>query len=99
MEEESSCRFYLCAGPRCTANQRDAVQKALEAALWDAELDQQVEVRASGCQGRCDFGPNATIWPGPWRYAGLTPSNIRQIVSQHLRAGQPLRELLFEREE
>ena len=94
MTDEKRYRIYLCGGPNCTAAGRDALLRALEDELWALGLDDKVEVRVSGCQSRCDDAPNATVWPGPWHYARLTPDALRRITAQHLRGGSPVEELL-----
>jgi len=91
---EPRYRVYLCGGATCSANGQAALLRALEQALWDYELDGLVELRVSSCQDRCAFGPNLKVWPGPFHYARLTPTAIRQIVAQHLRDGQPVAEWL-----
>ena len=60
-----------------------------------AQLDDLVDVRVSGCQDRCDYAPNVTIWPGPYHYSNLTPAAIEQIVAQHLLKGEPVRAFLL----
>lgn len=74
-------RIYLCHGPFCHG---EALRPALEHALRSHDLTASTEIRASGCQSRCDDGPNLTIWPGPFRYCQLTPARITQIVAQHV---------------
>src|SRR5262245_43789457 len=90
--DEKKYRVYICGGVNCTPRGRDALLRALEDELWAQQLDGDVEVRVSSCQSRCDFAPNITIWPGPWRYSLLTPEAVRRIVTQHLRDGQPVDE-------
>jgi (2Fe-2S) ferredoxin len=87
-------RVYVCGNLHCIANGRDAILYALEQELWALELDADVEVRTSGCQNQCDFGPNIKIWPGPFQYSRLTPEAVRRIVRSHLRDDQPVTELL-----
>lgn len=90
MSDEKTYRVYLCGGSTCTPKGRDALLRALEDELWAAQLDDFVDVRVSGCQDRCDYAPNLTIWPGPYHYSRLTPAAIKQIVAEHLGAGQPV---------
>ncbi|HWQ13328.1 MAG TPA: (2Fe-2S) ferredoxin domain-containing protein [Roseiflexaceae bacterium] len=94
MADGPQYRIYICGGPHCTASGREDLVRALEDELWALGLDEAVEVRVSGCQDRCDFGPNATVWPGPCHYAHLTPEALRRIVAQHLRDGAPVEEWL-----
>jgi NADP-reducing hydrogenase subunit HndC len=95
MDSEKTFRIYLCGGPNCTASGRNKLLKALEDELWAWQLDNDVDLRVSGCQDRCDFAPNMTVWPGPYHYSNLTPEAISQIVEQHLLNGQPVREFLL----
>ena len=90
MANEKQFRIYLCGGASCTPRGRDALLRTLEDELWATQLDEVVEVRVSGCQDRCDFAPNMTVWPGPYHYSNLTPAAIKQIVGQHLAQGQPV---------
>jgi (2Fe-2S) ferredoxin len=94
MDPEKTYRVYLCGGPNCTASGRDALLETLEDELWAWQLEDEVEVRVSGCQDRCDFAPNITVWPGPFHYSNLTPEAIMRIVEQHLLNDQPVPEFL-----
>jgi len=95
IDGEKKYRIYLCGGPNCTAGGRDKLLKILEDELWAWQLEDDVELRVSGCQDRCDFAPNITIWPGPHHYSNLTAEAIVQIVEQHLLKGQPVHEYLL----
>ena len=74
-------RVYLCHGPFCHG---ETLRATLESALRAHGLTDTTDIRASGCQSRCDDGPNLTIWPGPFRYCHLTPARILQIVEHHI---------------
>jgi len=95
MDGDKKYRIYLCGGPNCTTSGRDQLLKTLEDELWAWQLENDVELRVSGCQDRCDFAPNITVWPGPFHYSNLTPQAIARIVEQHLLKGQPVREFLL----
>jgi NADH-quinone oxidoreductase subunit F len=95
MNDEKKFRIYLCGGPNCTAKGRDKLLQALDDELWAWELDGEVDVRVSGCQDRCDFAPNLTLWPGPFHYSILTTEAIKQIVERHLVRGEPVQEYLL----
>jgi (2Fe-2S) ferredoxin len=96
MDSEKRYRIYLCGGPNCTAGGRDALLKKLEEELWAWQLEDEVEVRVSGCQDRCDFASNITVWPGPFHYSNLSPDGLARIVEQHLLKGEPVREFLHQ---
>jgi (2Fe-2S) ferredoxin len=83
-------RIYLCCGPNCAARGADATRRALDTALWDADLLDQVELLASGCQDHCAHGPNLLIHPGTCRYVDVTPERAAALVARHLRDGEPV---------
>ena len=70
------------------------VYQRLEQELWKQGIDGAVELRQGGCQDHCDYGPNMIVWPGPCRYAQLTPEAVATIVKHHLVGGEPVPELL-----
>lgn len=94
MSDEYQYRVHLCGGPRCTPKGLTALHHHLESELWDRELDTVVETHISGCQDYCDYGPNMIVWPGPYRYVGLTSAAITEIIEQHLMRGEPVQHLL-----
>lgn len=94
--EEKAYRIYLCGNLHCLANGESAILRALEQAIWEYDLAATVEMRVSGCQSLCDIGPNIKIWPGPYQYPRVTPTNARRIVIEHLRDGVPVAELLID---
>src|SRR5262245_10754640 len=95
MSDGKKYRIYLCGGPNCTPKGRDRLLKIREDELWAGQLADEVDIRVSGCQDRCDFAPNITVWPGPFHYSNLTPDAIKRIVEQHLLNGQPVDEYLL----
>jgi (2Fe-2S) ferredoxin len=95
MSDEKKFRIYLCGGPNCTPKGRDKLLQTLEDELWAWRLEDVVDVRVSGCQDRCDYAPNLTVWPGPYHYSNLTQAAMKQIVEQHLLKGQPVHAFLL----
>jgi (2Fe-2S) ferredoxin len=95
MSDAKTYRIYLCGGPNCTASGRDKLLRALEDELWACQLDGEVDVRVSGCQDRCDYAPNMTVWPVPYHYSNLTPEAVKAIVKRHLVQGEPVHEFLL----
>jgi NADH-quinone oxidoreductase subunit F len=60
----------------------------LESAIRRAGLSDRVEVIATSCRDRCEYGPSMNVYPGPVFYAGVTEEAIEEIVAQHLAGGQ-----------
>lgn len=96
MEPTHRYRVYVCGNTHCAGRGRDALLARLDEELWRHKLSSEVLVAVSGCQNRCELGPNLTVWPGPFRYIGLTPAAVSRIVAEHLVGGIPVAELLHQ---
>ncbi|MBM4413065.1 MAG: (2Fe-2S) ferredoxin domain-containing protein [Chloroflexi bacterium] len=88
---QPSVRIYLCHGAFCRG---ESLRATLVKALEQHQLTTTCEIRASGCQSRCDDGPNMTVWPGPIRYCHLNHHRIERIVESHLAHGRIVTEFL-----
>lgn len=83
-----SYRVHVCFGPNCTPRGSRGLLPVLEAAIRQAGLGDRVEVIATTCRDRCEFGPSVNVYPGPVFYAWVTAEAIEQIVREHLVGGQ-----------
>ena len=54
-----------------------------------------MEVIATSCRNRCEWGPSLNVYPGPVFYAEVTPEAIEEIVREHLLGGRPVERYLF----
>lgn len=90
-----SYRVHLCFGPNCSPRGSKALLPVLEAAVARAGLDGRVDVVATTCRDRCDYGPSMNVYPGPVFYNELTPEAIEEIVREHLAEGRPVPRWFF----
>jgi (2Fe-2S) ferredoxin len=67
----------------------------LEQALREAGLSERVEVLATTCRNRCDYGPSLNVYPGPVFYNLLDRGAIQDIVERHLDCGTIADKWLF----
>ncbi len=88
-------RVHLCFGPNCTPRGSQALLPILQQAIQDAGIADEVEVIASTCRNRCDYGPSMNVYPGPTFYNQLTGEAIEEIVWEHLAAGRPVPRWFF----
>ncbi len=73
------------------------VAKALRKAVAAAGLRTTVSVAKVDCLDVCTKGTIAVVYPeGTW-YARLDTSNVERIVTEHLRDGRVVDELVFHR--
>ncbi len=94
-EAAPSNRVHLCFGPNCTPRGSRALLPVLEAAVAAEGIGDRVEIIASTCRDRCDYGPSMNVYPGPVFYNELTPEAIEEIVREHLRDGRPVARWFF----
>ena len=83
-------RVHLCFGPNCTERGSRALMPVLERAVREAGLSDRVEILATTCRDRCDYGPSLNVYPGPVFYNYLTAEAINEIVAGHLAGGKPV---------
>ena len=70
------------------------VLNALHRELGAAGLSDDVQVSGCGCLGLCESGPVMIVYPeGIW-YTKLTPADIPEIVSSHLKNGNKVTRLI-----
>jgi len=88
----------LCGGARCAARGAEEVREALLNALDAEGLAEDVLVTRSACQGLCEHGPVAFVYPENVQYVGLTPDKVARIVTEHLRDGRPVADYVWQGE-
>jgi (2Fe-2S) ferredoxin len=88
-------RVHLCFGPNCTERGSRALLPVLEQAVYDAGLSDRVEILATTCRNRCDYGPSLNVYPGPVFYNQIDAGALREIVERHLKQGEIVDRWLF----
>ena len=98
-----SRHLLVCTGPRCTQNgEGEALFASLQGKLRDAGLGvdagaQRVKRTRTGCVAACQGGPILAVQPdGVW-YFNVTDENADRIVSEHLKNGRVVEDLVFHR--
>ena len=91
----------VCTGGFCSPNRAGRELYSLLPALLDREDllfgPNRVKRGETPCLGACAGGPILVVYPeGIW-YAGVTPSSLDRIVTEHLRDGKVVEELVFAR--
>jgi len=84
----------VCTDDDCGGS---GVAKALRRSIAAHGLRSTVSVAKVDCLNICTKGTIAVVYPeGTW-YAGLKPSRVERLVTEHLRDGNVVSDLVFHR--
>jgi len=72
----------VCAGTGCLGPGSDNVISAFEREVEKHALKGKVDMRATGCHGFCETGPNVVIYPEEICYTRVRVEDVPEIVSQ-----------------
>ncbi|UCD90217.1 MAG: 4Fe-4S binding protein [Desulfobacterales bacterium] len=85
----------LCAGSGCGAYGTAKVYDTLMEQLAEHNLENEVEVKLSGCHGFCEKGPIMVIHPEGIFYPQLKEKHIPDIVENTIKNGDLVKKLIF----
>lgn len=87
--------LMLCAGTTCVSNGSLKIKDALEREIGKHNLQHEVQVVMTGCNGFCANGPIMVVQPEQIFYQFLTEENIAHLVEEHLLKGRPVKQLMY----
>ncbi|OHD75508.1 MAG: NADH dehydrogenase [Spirochaetes bacterium RBG_16_67_19] len=92
-----SCHTHLllCAGTGCVSNGSYRIKEALERELGRHNLQDEVAVVMTGCNGFCAQGPVMTVQPDGIFYQLLSDADIPPLVEEHFLKGRPVQRLMY----
>jgi NADH:ubiquinone oxidoreductase subunit F (NADH-binding)/(2Fe-2S) ferredoxin len=90
-------RTYLmvCAGTGCVANNSINIKEKLEDEIKKNNLESEVSVVTTGCNGFCAAGPLMVVQPDGIFYQLLKDSDIPLLVKEHFIKGRPVQKLMY----
>jgi NADH:ubiquinone oxidoreductase subunit E len=74
--------ILVCQKSGCMKRGGKEVCKALESALHDRGLVDEVSIKGTGCMKACGKGPNV-VMPGKVRYTKISAKDIPSIIDEH----------------
>lgn len=86
--------ILVCQGTGCVSSRSDAVYQALKEEIERQGL-RDVEVDFTGCHGFCEQGPNVVVEPEGILYTHVQTEDTPEIITSHLRDGQPVERLFY----
>ncbi|MFH1013415.1 MAG: NADH-quinone oxidoreductase subunit NuoF [Thermoplasmatota archaeon] len=84
----------ICNGTGCNALKGKTIIKLLTDELKEQGVD-DVSILATGCHGFCEQGPIVVIRPENIFYKGVKPEHVKRIVSETIKKGTIVNELLY----
>jgi NADH-quinone oxidoreductase subunit F len=85
----------LCAGTGCVSNGAFRIKESLEREIKKHNLQDEVGVVMTGCNGFCAQGPVAVVRPDGIFYQLLAEDDIAYLVEEHFLKGRPVERLMY----
>ena len=86
----------VCGGTGCSSSNSQQIIDALETEIAAAGLSDEVKVVKTGCFGLCALGPIMIIYPEGSFYSEVKPTDVPEIVQEHLLKGRIVKRLLYQ---
>lgn len=80
---KAKANILVCQKSDCRKRGSQGVCRALEAALGDRGLENQVSIKGTGCMNKCKAGPNIVFTSDKTRYSRVSPQEIPTLVEKH----------------
>jgi NADH:ubiquinone oxidoreductase subunit F (NADH-binding)/(2Fe-2S) ferredoxin/Pyruvate/2-oxoacid:ferredoxin oxidoreductase delta subunit len=87
--------LMLCTGTGCVSNKAFRIREVLEEELRKRDLQDEIAVVGTGCNGFCAQGPVMVVQPDGIFYQMLTERDIPGLVEEHFLKGRPVQRLMF----
>jgi NADH:ubiquinone oxidoreductase subunit F (NADH-binding)/(2Fe-2S) ferredoxin/NAD-dependent dihydropyrimidine dehydrogenase PreA subunit len=87
--------LLVCAGTGCVSCGSFKIKEALEVEIKKRNLQDEVQVVATGCNGFCERGPIVMVQPDGIFYQLLKVEDIPHLVEEHLLKGRPVKKLMY----
>ena len=92
---------FVCTGGDCKKRGAKDTRNALKGGLRSEGIIGEIRIDTVDCLGLCKHGPNVVVYDGArpkgtW-YLGLDEDDVREVVEQHLKNGEPVEHLAADR--
>ncbi len=87
--------ILVCGGTGCRASSSKSIINRMEECLKERNLEDEVQVIATGCFGFCEKGPIVKIMPDNTFYVQVKPEDAEEIINEHIIKGRKVERLLY----
>ena len=85
----------ICGGTGCTSNNSNEIYKSFQEQITTKGLSGDVQIIRTGCFGLCAVGPVVIVYPEGSFYSYVKPTDVEEIVSEHILNNRPVERLLY----
>jgi (2Fe-2S) ferredoxin len=88
--------FVCTSGPWCRRDgDTEAIVRRLKQGVAAAGLTGKIRINKAGCLSQCGHGPLVVVYPQARWYAGVSPDDAGEIVTEDLVGDRPVVRLLY----
>lgn len=87
--------LMLCGGTGCASQGSFKMKELIEQELKKNNLQDEIQVVMTGCNGFCAQGPLMAVQPDGIFYQILTEKDIPYLVEEHFLKGRPVKKLMY----
>ena len=88
-------QLLICSGTGCIASESEEIINQVNLHIEDLDLEDEIQVVRTGCFGFCEKGPIIKITPDNTFYVQVKPSDVKEIIQEHVVKGRPVTRLLY----
>ncbi len=80
--KSAKATILVCQKSDCMKRGADGVCRAMESALSDRSLSNEVTIKGTGCMKNCKAGPNL-VMPDKTRYSRIQEKQVPALIDKH----------------
>jgi len=93
--DQNKLCIAICAGTGCRALGCDLVISAFKEEIKRKGLEDEVDVKETGCPGFCEKGTIVVIYPEGIYYLQVQPDDVPEIISEIIKGKRVIERLLY----
>jgi len=86
--------ILVCGGTGCTSGNSKVIFSEFQRLLEEKGISNEIKLIMTGCFGLCAKGPIVVVYPDGSFYQHVQPSDVEEIVNEHIMKGRPVTRLL-----
>jgi len=94
--DPSAKSVHVCTGPGCAAKGSTKLYELFCTAVKQTGADVEIQAKAVGCHGLCEYGPIVLIQPGNIFYQRVEEPDVAEIFRETVLGGRLVERLLYE---